>query len=181
MAGLVTNGRCGARNAAHCLMLALDTQAAEGEIFNCADARQYTLAQWVELIAAAMGAKLSIVDVPTALRWTVTNFLFYAGTVTDIALADISKAQRILGYHDLVTPEDGLREAVEWYRKNPVDWRAQPHFPDRFDYDLEDDVEKALEVLSLQFEGRRPSLEAVHTYAHPKAPSKDGKTDERGR
>ncbi len=181
MAGLVTNGRCSAVNAAHYLMLALDSDTAWGEIFNPADEVQYTLAQWVELIAGAMGAKLDIVDVPNALRWTVTNFLFYAGTVTDMALADISKAKRLLNYRDKVKPVDALADTVRWYQQNPLDWQADRNFPDKFDYALEDKVKAELEALTAKFEPMKPNLEAVHTYAHPKKPSVGGQVDEKGR
>ena len=181
MGGLVLNSRCAARNAAHYLMLALENPGADGEIFNCGDEQQYTLAQWVELIAGHMGARLDIVDVPTVLRWTVANVLFYAGTVTDMALTDISKAKHLLGYRDLVSPPDAVAETVAWYRANPPDWQNQLLFPDRFDYALEDKVAAALNELRTRFEPLKPQLEAVHTYAHPKAPSTGGKADERGR
>ena len=73
LGGLVTNSRGAAKNVAQHLLLALDSKTAWGEIFNCGDEVQYSLAQWVELIAGAMGAKLAQVDVPNALRWTVAN------------------------------------------------------------------------------------------------------------
>jgi nucleoside-diphosphate-sugar epimerase len=96
--GLVSYSRCAARNAAQYLLLALDNEAAQGEIFNCADEVQYSQGQWVELIADCMGGRMEVVDVPAALRWTVAHFLLYAGTAADIALQDICKAKTLLGY-----------------------------------------------------------------------------------
>jgi len=138
--GLVSYSRCAARNAAQYLLLALDNEAAQGEIFNCADEVQYSQGQWVELIADCMGGRMEVVDVPAALRWTVAHFLLYAGTAADIALQDICKAKTLLGYKDQVNPVDALTETVEWYRNNPVDWQSNPAFPDKFDYALEDKV-----------------------------------------
>jgi len=178
-AGLVVNGRLAAKNAAHYLLLALDSETAWGEIFNCADDVQYSLAQWVEMIAGCMGRKLEVVDVPSRLRWTVTNFLFYAGTVTDLAMADTSKARRLLGYTDQERPADELAATVEWYRHNPVDWQKDRNYPDKFDYALEDRVRDALERMGAEFDALNPKAEAVHTYAHPKKLSLQG--DEKGR
>lgn len=177
--GLVTYSRCAARNAAEYLLLALERDAACGEIFNCADEAQYSLGQWVELIANCMGGKLDIVDVPTVLRWTVSHFLLYAGNAADIALTDIAKAKALLGYRDRIQPVDQLAEMVAWLRRHPVRWQDDPAFPDRFDYTLEDDVNRALDALRQRFEARRPPIEVVHTYAHPKTPSLQA--DDRGR
>lgn len=177
--GLVSYSRCAARNAAHYLTLALDSEAAQGQIFNCADEAQYSQGQWVELIAGCMGGRMEIVDVPAALRWTVAHFLLWSGTAADISLQDISKAKALLGYKDQVSPMDALAETVEWYRNNPFDWRSDPTFPDKFDYALEDRVREALDTLRLDFDGQRPKLESVHPYPHPKKPSLQ--TDEKGR
>jgi nucleoside-diphosphate-sugar epimerase len=180
LAGLVTGSRGAAQNVAHCVLLALDSERAAGEIFHCGDEVQYSLAQWTELIARCMGAELEIVDVPNALRWTVTNFLVFAGTAADLSIFDISKAKQLLGYRDVVGPAKALAETVAWYRDNPVDWQGNALFPDRFDYALEDRVRAALESLGRSFEAERPEVQAVHTYAHPKKASIGG-ADERGR
>ena len=178
--GLVLNSRCAARNAAHFLMLALDSESACGEIFNCADDVQYSLGQWVELIAGCMGAQLEIVDVPAALRWTVGNFLIFAGTASDIVINDISKAKRLLGYKDVVRPMDALAETVEWYRHHPHGWENAMTFQDKFDYALEDRVRDALNRLKDEFAALDPQHQAVHPYAHPKQPSSLA-GDEKGR
>lgn len=177
--GLILNARCAAQNAAHMLLLALENEAAHGEIFNCADDEQYSLAQWVELIALQLGKTLAIVDVPAALRWTVTNFLFFAGSATDIAIADTAKAKRLLGYADVIAPRAALAEALRWYGVHPVEWEADPAYPDKFDYELEDRVADALQELRDRFAPEDPKLKAAHNYAHPKKPSLSG--DEKGR
>lgn len=179
-AGLVIGSRGAARNVAQCLLLALGSERAWGEVFHCGDEIQYSLAQWVELLAAAAGGRLDVVDVPEALRWTVLNFLVFAGTATDLAVFDISKAKQLLGYRDVVSPVDAIAETVAWYRNNPPDESARALWTDRFDYALEDRVRGALEELRARFEPERPQAQAVHTYAHPKKASTGG-ADERGR
>ncbi|MFA7602945.1 MAG: hypothetical protein WCY29_08050 [Novosphingobium sp.] len=178
--GVAVSTRCAAENAAHHLLLALDRErASAGEVFNCADDRQYSLAQWVELIAAEMGARLRVVDVPDALRWTVSHFLVLAGSVSDTGLIDNAKAKRVLGYRDVVAPEAALADAVRWYVANPVDWQRDPNYPDRFDYALEARVRAALDRLEREFSGENPHQLPVHSYAHPKAASLG--TDDKGR
>lgn len=179
LGGLATSSRGAAKNVAHCLLLALDNPNAWGEIFHCGDEVQYTLAQWTELIAAHMGAKVELVDVPNALRWTVAHFLLFAGTASELCLFDISKAKRLLGYRDVVAPLDALRETVQWYLGNPVDWRGNSMWPDPFDYALEDRVHDELRALARKFEAEDPGRQPAHTYAHPKKAS--GGRDERGR
>jgi nucleoside-diphosphate-sugar epimerase len=178
-AGLVVSSRGAARNVAHCLLLTLDHEAAWGEIFHCGDEVQYTLAQWVELIARAMGAEIEIVDVPTALRWTVSNFLLFAGTASDLCTFDISKAKRLLGYRDVVAPVDALTEALDWYGDNLVDWQNDPMSPDSLDYALEDRVRAALAELGARFAAENPGRQPSHPYAHPKKAGAGA--DERGR
>lgn len=46
----------------------------------------------------------------------------YVGLVTGACLADISKAQKALGYKTKVKIEEGLSKEVEWM-KNSVDWQ----------------------------------------------------------
>ncbi|MBI3646752.1 MAG: SDR family oxidoreductase [Acidobacteriales bacterium] len=93
-------------NAVSANLLACSAPAAEcaGRVFNIATARRATLNQTFELLKPLTG---------------------YTGTVKygperggDIkhSLADITLAQKHLGYKPLVNFEEGLRRTVEWYR-----------------------------------------------------------------
>ena len=93
-------------NAVSANLLACEAPAAEcaGRVFNCATGRRITLNQTFEAMKKLTG---------------------YAGTANyaperkgDIkhSLADISQAQRHLGYKVLVNFEEGLRRTVDWYK-----------------------------------------------------------------
>jgi nucleoside-diphosphate-sugar epimerase len=86
-------------------MLAADAREASGQVFNIACGKATDLNQVVKLIAAALG---------TALRPT-----YETGRVGDVkhSLADISAAQKVLGYTAPVSFEDGLLRTIEWYKR----------------------------------------------------------------
>jgi UDP-glucuronate 4-epimerase len=74
------------------------------EVFNLGGSRTVTLSRLIELIAAALGVDPRIERHPAQ-----------PGDVLQTC-ADISKAQRILGYNPSVAIEDGIPAFVEWYR-----------------------------------------------------------------
>lgn len=167
-AGLGIHARCSARNAAHCLLLALDTPEAAGQIFNCQDDDQYSLRQWAELIARAMGAEPEFVDAPMGVRWITGPLLAFAGTASDHRLSDASKARALLGYRDALAAAEALAETVRWYLEHPLDAAAERALGDRFDYALEDRICDELAALAERFASGRPAAAAEHPYPHPK-------------
>ncbi len=178
-AGLGISTRAASINAAEHLLLALDNERSGGHIINCADEDQYSLAQWIELIADAMGAKIDILDLPNTVRWAGAHMLAFAGTVSDHAITDTRKARTLLGYRDVVPARTALAETVRWYLDNPLDPAKEQSFLDPFDYKLEDDLKGALDALGQSFAARQPDRKVFHPYPHPKESSL--KTDERGR
>jgi nucleoside-diphosphate-sugar epimerase len=74
-----------------------------------------------EVINVATGGRISLNKLFTTMRELVGGTVEPAytdvrsGDVKD-SQADISKAQRLLGYQPIVSFEDGLKKTVEWYR-----------------------------------------------------------------
>ena len=74
-----------------------------------------------EVINVATGGRISLNELLRTMNRIVGTDLTAryaegrAGDVRD-SQADISKAQRILGYEPTVSFEEGLRRTVEWYR-----------------------------------------------------------------
>ena len=93
-------------NAVSANLLACAAPAAEcaGKMFNVATGRRATLNETFELLKPLTGYKGSIKHGPER------------GGDVKHSLADISLAQRHLGYKPLVSFEEGLRRTVEWYR-----------------------------------------------------------------
>jgi UDP-glucuronate 4-epimerase len=88
--------------------MALDAPAsARGtfEIINLGNSRTVELKQLIGLIAAALGKEPRIKELP-----------LQPGDVP-ITYADISKAQRLLGYNPNYPIERGVEQAVAWYRE----------------------------------------------------------------
>ncbi len=80
--------------------------AAAGEVFNIACGERTSLVRVYAELQRLLGTEIRPVHGP--LR---------QGDVRD-SLADISKARRLLGYEGGINFRDGLRESIEWYKRN---------------------------------------------------------------
>jgi len=90
------------------VLRACHAPAASGEVINVATGGRISLNQLFRTVRDLLGA--SIEPIYEDVR---------AGDVRD-SQADISKAQRLLGYHPVVRFEDGLEKTVAWYRSSQV-------------------------------------------------------------
>jgi UDP-glucuronate 4-epimerase len=75
------------------------------EIINLGESRTVKLSELVQLIEQNLGRKAILQKLPPQ-----------PGDV-QITYADISKAQRLLGYRPTTPVEEGIKRFVEWYRK----------------------------------------------------------------
>ena len=167
-------------NMAHAVLLAVDKpEASGGKINNAADVHQFTLGQWAEVIAHAMGAELTCVGIPGDYAYPARE-LVIGRTEMHHQLFDIHAIRADLGYTDIVQPSEGLAETVRWYRDNP------PNMPEEFEADLRAHYKTEDELAELD-RAYRARLAAVqhfsrpyrHPYAHPKKPNE--KQDHRKR
>jgi nucleoside-diphosphate-sugar epimerase len=96
-------------NAVSANLLACSAPAAEcaGRVFNCATGRRITLNQTFESMKKLTGYNGTVKYAPER-----------SGDIKH-SLADITLAQKHLGYNVLVNFEEGLRRTVEWYKTQP--------------------------------------------------------------
>jgi nucleoside-diphosphate-sugar epimerase len=95
--------------------LALEAEAARGEIFNLAEADTPTARTWIEQIIAAAGADLELVRVPDDV---LPPDLGSSGAIQQQVVIDSSKAARLLGWTH-ADPMDGIRRSVNWHLAHP--------------------------------------------------------------
>jgi len=97
-------------NAVSANLLACSAPTAEsgGRVFNCATGRRVTLNETFEALKKLTGYTGTVKYAPER-----------AGDVKH-SLADISLAQKHLGYEPLINFEEGLRRTVEWYKSEAV-------------------------------------------------------------
>jgi nucleoside-diphosphate-sugar epimerase len=169
-----------AENVAHALLLSIDQRAvAAGKSYNCADERQLTLRQMVEVIAAEMGREIEIVSVPKEIASVARPFIFQEHL--DHSILDLFKLKSELGYRDVVSPAEGFARTARWLAANAGERQAQfeGNLHDPFDYDAEDRLVKGFRdgMATLREFAWQPLVRA-HAYAHPKKP---GEVDHRGR
>lgn len=178
--GLPIYARLAARNAAEHILLAVDKpEAAAGEIFNCADERQFTVRQWTEMIADIMGCEMEMVSLPEEIA-KPTRWFDPLLKQSSHYLPDTTKARERLGYKDIVAPREALKDFIAWLVANPIPAKEFQHDP--FDYAIEDRLIAAYRRAVEQIEREVPfakSSDGFHPYAHPKAPTKE--KDHRGR
>jgi dTDP-L-rhamnose 4-epimerase len=84
--------------------LALETDEADGQVFNVGSGQHYTIRELAERIAGVMGKSYLEPDITGKYRVGDVRHCF----------ADITQARRVLGYQPQVRLEDGLEELVEW-------------------------------------------------------------------
>ncbi|MGA9644218.1 MAG: SDR family oxidoreductase [Terriglobales bacterium] len=98
-------------NAVSANLLACSAPGAEcaGRVFNCATGRRITLNQTFDAMKELTGYKGTVKYAPER-----------SGDIKH-SLADISRAEKHIGYKVLVNFEEGLRRTVEWYKR-----QAQP-------------------------------------------------------
>lgn len=86
------------------VLRAVDTPAAAGEVVHIATGRQTSLVELLERMAHAVGRPATAHHAPAR-----------SGEVRD-SVADVAKAQRLLGFTSAVSLDDGLRRTLDWYR-----------------------------------------------------------------
>ena len=94
-------------NAVHANLLAAAAPAAEvsGKVFNVATGKRFSLNQIYQMLQEIIGFSGAVQYAPAR-----------AGDVMH-SLADISQAQKHLGYSPLVDFQEGLKRTVDWYRE----------------------------------------------------------------
>lgn len=97
---------CYVDNAVEANLLACTAPGAAGEVFNIACGQSTSLLEVIDIIARIVGKKIPPVHEPPR-----------PGDIR-YSLADIGKAQRILGYTGRVKFAEGLERTIAWYRQS---------------------------------------------------------------
>jgi nucleoside-diphosphate-sugar epimerase len=171
-------------NVAHAMLLAIDKpDASSGQIYNCGDEHQLTIRQRIEIIAAALSARLEIVSMPW--RFAIPARPMLAQPRTTHRVLDMSKLRNQLGYSDLVAPEKALAMTAHWLKHHPLPPNGMDEkiLQDPFDYRAEDELIAAWKSLcanmpEVKFQ-REPGFTA--TYSGPGGKQRSSKWSEPGK
>lgn len=168
--GLAITSRLADRNAAHAVACVLSQpDAAAGQVFQCADDRQFAMWQWVELICSAVGRSAEIVSVPGTLATTLEDLLPTGAAGSPHVLVNNSKIKALLGYADVVKPDDVIADLAQrlWTEASALDGVE-------FDVPREDELLTALENLHRRFGFDADAARTGtyrHSYDHPPRPA----------
>jgi len=97
-------------NAAHQVLLACDKPESSGHLFYSVDEKTYTLKEAIRLIGEALSHSWEVVEITHPLAYDLTRG--YAPRRSQQLSADKLKA--VLGYRDVVPPDEGIRNAARW-------------------------------------------------------------------
>jgi nucleoside-diphosphate-sugar epimerase len=178
--GLTLESRAYVENAAQAVLLCVDKpEASAGRVYHVADAVTPTDGERALAIAAAMGAKISLVGYPPAAGrpayfWGGGRNLEAMGRPgpppTHHKLLDSSRIRAELGYADTVPFDEAIQRTVAFYLEHPLEPGGDEELKigDPFDYAAEDQFAAALS----QFTERCAGIEFAavtlrHSYDHP--------------
>ena len=169
--GLTMFVRGYSENMAEAVLLAVDRpEAAAGQIYNCGDLYQLSLAQWVQVVAQAMGAELEVVSVPARFAYPARDLAIRARHSCH-HLFDLHKIRSELGYRDKVAPLEALARTVRWYLEN----RPQETAEQAADFAAHYRTEDAMAAICAEAEAKLAAVAHVdraftHPYPHPDRP-----------
>ncbi|MEE2688981.1 MAG: NAD-dependent epimerase/dehydratase family protein [Pseudomonadota bacterium] len=165
--GLTLLTRGFSENMAKAVLLAADNPAASaGKIYNCGDERQFTLAQWVEIISTEMDWPLDIVTVPDAYASPARELITFYGS-SHHQLLDLDRIKRDLGYKDVVDPMEAIQRTVRWLIDNPTEPNKLAEIA-RF-YEIEDHLVEIYKNASFAAAALdHEESDYHHAYAHPR-------------
>ncbi len=117
------------------VLLALEKQGINREIFWIADERPYTMIEIYETVARVLGVeKLRFKKIPGVSSWFFEQAdrviqaaglyqqeIHVAGEMARSIACSIEKAKRVLGYRPLTTFEEGVRKSIEWCRSRGIE------------------------------------------------------------
>lgn len=169
--GLKLERRGFVENVAHAVFLALEKpQESAGQIYNVGDETVWSVREWIERIAEHLGHEFEFVSMPfSAARPTRP----YSGRGFHW-LPDIGKIRTELGYKDMIAPEAGLKQTIDWYleRRPEPGGEIERALGDTFDYTSEDAL---IDGFAEHLRGVRDlfpqDFRFRHAYEHPR---KDG-------
>ncbi|MGB5756743.1 MAG: hypothetical protein WBM50_07500 [Acidimicrobiales bacterium] len=156
--GLTLKSAAYVENAAHAVLCAVDhPDAASGRTFNVSDERALTIRQMAEVVADELGHRFEFVSLPNEVAIPARPTIMHHSTAHRVV--NIGPLQELLGYHDLVAPEEGLRRTVRWLAENPPSTASQARLEDPLDYEAEDELVRRWRATIDGFEPPRFALE----------------------
>lgn len=159
-----------AENLAQAVLLAVDNPTVSaGQSYNCADERQLSLRQIVEVISDELKSPIAVKEVPFAIADLAKPLLLHHNTGHN--MLDLFKVRSELGYRDQVPSVEAIRRTTRWLLDHPVEpgSHTATMLGDAFDYEAEDRFIAAYDSSIQRFEefSYNPS-NLPHPYAHPK-------------
>jgi|TARA_B100000959_G_scaffold278114_1_gene335845 nucleoside-diphosphate-sugar epimerase len=172
--GLTLTSRGYSENVAHAVLLAAQKPgAAAGQVYNCADELQLTMAQWIEVVGRAMASEVEVVGVPDRFAYPARSLMMFFGP-SNHQIFDLYKIKSELGYRDLVSPLEAMARTVRWYQDNPP--QEDEKFRDLLaeNYRLEDEIAAVYRDSCAKLSAiEHTPLDFHHPYPHPKKPGLD--------
>jgi nucleoside-diphosphate-sugar epimerase len=108
--------RCFVRNAAHAIVLAAVSGRGSNSVYNVGERNALSTMEWSLKISSAMKGSL---EPATAPNGSLPSVLQDDGNYDQHLILDSSRIRRELGFEEIVSTEDAIRETVLWEAANP--------------------------------------------------------------
>lgn len=129
-------------NVAEAIALAAESPEASGRTYNVGEQESFSELEWARLIADVVGWRGELVVLPDE---SAPPHLLMPGDLRQHWVVDTSRIRSELGYAEVVSRTEAIRQTVEWERRNP------PEIPiARFDYAAEDEAIRTMRSASIQ-------------------------------
>jgi dTDP-D-glucose 4,6-dehydratase len=156
--GTSTRPICYTANAAQQVLLAVDREEAVGEVFHSVDQSTYCIADIVRIIAEELHHQLEVVPIAHPLAQDLARGFADGGT----SLLDSSKLTYLLGYRDLVPPDEALGRTARWIvdHLDEIDEeQINQLVPNPYAYETEDKLVASYRTWSAEAEAAIPRPE----------------------
>jgi nucleoside-diphosphate-sugar epimerase len=171
--GLTIVSRGYAENMGQAVLLSVDNpDESAGQIFNCADDIQFTVGQWISMIASILDYDLEVISVPDSVCH-VNRDLIPFNCTSHHQMMDTYKIRTRLGYKDVVSPLEALSQSVRWCLDHPLspELAAEKEKEDALNYRIEDELAAIYrDCYDRMASVEHPNRPVHHPYPHPKEP-----------
>ncbi len=148
-----------AENVARIVLLACDSDQANGHIFNAVDDQTYRIKDFIAMAARALDHEWDIVEISHPLAYQLAR----GYCMGDSRTLDNSNLKTILNYQDVVPVEEGVRRTALWLAENRhlIDEQIERLVGNPYAYDVEDRLVESFRGWQQQASETIPEPEAA--------------------
>ena len=159
-----------AENVAHIVLLACDSEQANGHAFNAVDDMTYRIKDFIAMVARALDHEWEIVEISHPMAYQLARGYCMGESRT----LDNSNLKTILDYKDVVPVEEGVRRTTIWLAENRhlIDDQIEALVGNPYAYEIEDRLIESFRSWQQQASDTIPEPETAQRPQEFRGPSR---------